>query len=184
MVQSDLNRSLIITLIFCAATACGGKPDSGNPNPDSGVPVMPAAALVKLENSGEIPRLDRSDTLAGPDTNHNGVRDDIEAYINATFKDPGQHAAVMQEARTVQSAILVDVTDPDATRAVSRSIMRSTHCMSSRFAHDQGALAPMVIGNQIEAMTANTKKRMKAYLAFNKSQDGTVASMPEGDTCE
>jgi len=35
-----------------------------------------------LEQSGLIPVLDRSADLAGPDLDNNGIRDDIDAYIN------------------------------------------------------------------------------------------------------
>jgi len=112
------------------------------------------------------------------------VRDDLDAYIQKTFQDPLQRAAVTQSARAMQSAITVDVTNPEATAAVGRSISRSTHCMFARFSDNQGALSPMAIDEKIEAMTANTIARMKAYLSYNKSRNGTVSSLPKGDTCD
>ncbi len=44
--------------------------------------------LQALEEEGTIPKLDRSKDLAGPDKNNNGVRDDIESYIDKTYPDP------------------------------------------------------------------------------------------------
>jgi hypothetical protein len=39
--------------------------------------------IKALENSGVIPKLDRSSDIKGPDQNLNGVRDDIDAWIAA-----------------------------------------------------------------------------------------------------
>lgn len=40
------------------------------------------------------------------------------------------------------------------------------------------------MSTDLEAMTTNTKKRLLAYLAYNKARSGTVSTMPKGDTCD
>ena len=184
MKRCSFPHCLINVVLLISLNACGGKTSSDHPGSGVTLSPTPTQALIKLETTGTIPTLDRSDTLAGPDTNNNGVRDDIDAYIQNTFQDPLERAAVTQSARSMQSAIVVDASDPDATQAVSRSMTRSVHCMFSRFSGNQGERSPMAIDDKIEAMTANTKARMKAYLAYNQSRNGTTSSIPTGDTCD
>ena len=43
---------------------------------------------------------------------------------------------------------------------------------------------PALVSQEIEDLTTNTKQRLKAYHSFNKALDGTMWSMPEGNTCE
>ncbi|GAA4027570.1 hypothetical protein [Actimicrobium antarcticum] len=169
--------------IGLAVAACGGR-DDDTTGAGATTPVTVASPLVQLENSGALPRLDRSASLAGPDANNNGVRDDIDDYINTKFTDPKQRAAVLQDARTMQKAVLVDPTNKEASKAVSLEMMAAVNCVSSRFPDGQGLESASAIGAKIEAITTNTKPRLKAYLAFNKSQDGTAISLPTGDTCE
>ena len=67
--------------------ACGGPnvPDSTTTPPGSF-----KEAFSQLEARGELPVLDRTDTIAGIDANQNGVRDDIEAFINSLPDTPVQ----------------------------------------------------------------------------------------------
>jgi hypothetical protein len=52
--------------------------------------------------SSAIPQLERSSDIAGPDANQNGVRDDIEAWINVQPLNEGQRKALIQMARWLQ----------------------------------------------------------------------------------
>ena len=58
------------------------------------------AMLASLSGCGaggnealEAPTLDRSSDIAGPDINKNGVRDDIEAWVNLQPVNEGQRKA-------------------------------------------------------------------------------------------
>lgn len=146
--------------------------------------AAPVENVSLLETSDFIPELDRLDSLAGLDANKNGVRDDIDVYIQITFKTALQRLAVSQAARALQSAVLVDATDANAALAVSQHIAKSINCMSSRFSDNQGSLSPGAVWRRLEAITVNTKIRITAYLAYDKSQVGYTTSLPKGDTCE
>lgn len=142
-----------------------------------------------MEEKGELPKLERGTAISGPDTNANGVRDDIDAIVTARFSEPAQRSAAVQSARAYQSSLTVDTTNKAATVAVSQAMMNATNCLFEKFpmgetAPAAGATTPGALSRELEAMTANTKPRLQAYLKFNKALDGTVSSVPKGSTCE
>jgi hypothetical protein len=175
-------------MIICmAATAsCGGGSgrDGGGNGENPAPEATTAEKIALLESSGKLPRLDRSASLAGPDGNANGIRDDIDLYISAQSFAPAQKAAVEQLARVSQLAITVDRSDRSAVEAVNLKDARAVNCTFLQFPASAGTgLAGRVAGD-IERLTANTKERLMAYLAFAKASDGMVLPSPEGDTCE
>lgn len=162
-------------------------PGSELPTPSPVTPSQPlspaAAAIAALEANGTIPKLDRSDSLAGPDLDGNGVRDDVDAWIKSKLTDPKQIAAAMQSAKAMQKAILVDLTNKVATRAVMALNDRATYCMLSVFPASANP-AGYDFDSKIESLTTNTKPRLRAYLAYNKALDGTTSSAPTSSTCD
>ena len=58
------------------------------------------------------------------------------------------------------------------------------HCIVLRFSGSDGSKNAGVVLRELESVTANTKARIKAYLAYSKAMDGAVLSLPEGDTCD
>ncbi len=141
--------------------------------------------LQALEKDGTIPKLDRSKDLAGPDKNNNGIRDDIEAYINKTYPEPSEKAAVMQYAKAIQKKLSVDTTDSLAVRAVVHEGGRGLYCLGERLDDPSEYISrASVVYKEIVAMTTNTKPRLLAYLAFDKALDGWVISAPTGEVCD
>jgi hypothetical protein len=138
--------------------------------------------IKALEDSGKLPKLDRSTSIAGPDTNNNGIRDDIDAWIAALPITEVQRKAAEQTAKSLQATLVVDTTDKAALDQVSNLSSRSIRCMRLSFMPDyqQG----FDLGSQIEAITANTKERAKQYLAYNRARSGTVSSSLPGNTCD
>jgi hypothetical protein len=173
--------------------ACGGSGAGSVPSPTPGVGTTPVAtqapqsgaqkAITKLETSSDLPTLDRSASLAGPDVDRNGVRDDVDAYIKKNYTDPKEVAAVMQMAKGMQAAVLVDPKDKAATTLVSDNLDRGIQCAIDSFVDHAKASQAM---RAIEAITPNTKRRLLAYLAYNHSQDGTVSEdfLPGTNTCD
>lgn len=144
----------------------------------------PQAQLAALEAAGTIPTLERGGSLAGIDTNGNGVRDDVEAYITAKYPDAPQRAAAMQAASALQAALFVNVQDVAAAKDVSRRVTSAARCIFSRFPGPPTSQYPARVMKELEGVTTNTKARLLAYLAYNKALDGTSSSLPVGDTCE
>ena len=131
-----------------------------------------------------VPRIDRSDTLLGTDADSNGVRDDIDAYLSATYTSSGQLSAATQMAKAMRNTLKVDPTDRLAVKLVDRQNSRAIHCLYSKFEGGTVSKEPSRVVSEIESMTSNTKKRLLAYLKYNRALDGTSSSLPDEDTCE
>ena len=116
------SRARLLTCVALLVSGCSGGNDdsSSNPTPQSpasgSAPTTPAssagisvaAALAQLEASGVIPVLNRDDTVAGPDADKNGVRDDIDGYIRALPDAQAQKNALSQSARAIQSSLIAN----------------------------------------------------------------------------
>lgn len=150
-----------------------------------GTPVdTPAAQLAALEASGAIPTLERGSLLQGVDANGNGVRDDIDSYIQTQYAAAAQRAAAVQVARALQRAVLLSPATTESAKAASITVSNAVNCVFVRFPGGASSKDPARVVKELEGVTANTKPRLLAYLAYNKLLDGTSSALPEGDTCE
>jgi transcriptional antiterminator Rof (Rho-off) len=141
-------------------------------------PLSPAAAAISsLEANGTIPKLDRSDSLAGPDLDGNGVRDDVDAWIKSKLTDQKQVAAAMQFARAMQKALLVEKGNRIAAKAQSLISHRALDCLFVHFENENTPLSLDRVMGGITSISTNTKERLRAYLEYNKSLNGTTSSL-------
>lgn len=153
---------------------CGGGGSGGR------IPIADGP-LKEVEQSGELPPLDRSSDIRGPDADNNGIRDDIDAYIASLQVTDGQRKAVEQMARALQSALLVDLEDPEELRRVSDLGMRGNRCLSINFSDFDEKLNVLT---KIEGITANTQERAFQYMKYNQALSGGVYRLLKGDTCD
>lgn len=174
-----LSAPLPAILAGAILAACGGSSKDDPPPP----PLTAKQQIVALEDAGGIPKLDRSPTLTGTDSDGNGVRDDIDSYLAAHYPQAPQRAAALQTAKAMQKAMTVDKNDVLAVKAVDRELARGINCIYARFAAG-GDTPPSRVTREVESVTANTKERLLAYLALSKALDGTSSALPEGDTCD
>ncbi len=173
-------RALCASMALASAlAACGGGGVAS-----SGAALTPQEQIAQLEASGALPSLDRTDSIAGIDANANGVRDDIERYIEKKYTVPAERAAAMQMARAFQQMLLEDKSDLAALDKVSADAMRGVNCVSLVYSSIEEFTEGHKIATEIEAITTNTKRRLLAYLAYNKARSGSVSRLPEGDTCD
>lgn len=153
--------------------------------PPSTPPVAGSSTLrdqiAALERIGTVPVLDRSRDIPGPDLNRNGVRDDIEAWIQTRPIDESQRRALMQKARDLQMTLLIDLEDKAALSLHGDQLMASTKCAGDRFDPRSESYG---YTRKIEAMTANTRQRAARYAQYNAAQSGSSTAYPSGDTCE
>jgi hypothetical protein len=149
-------------------------------------PIAPASPplgeqISALERSGAYPALDRSNSIAGPDANRNGVRDDVEAWVNAQPLVDVQRKALLQKARALQQTLLVDLKDKAALQRVGEGLVASSNCGGDVFSPYIGFSQ---LAGKIEAMTANTKERAVRYMQYNAARSGSSTTLPNGNTCE
>lgn len=169
-----MKKKLLLCLLLVAITGC---------DDDNYIERTPAEQITDLETSGKLPILDRSDDVIGPDTNSNGVRDDIDAYIDRVYTQPEQHTAVIQIAKAMQKKMTVDITDKIAIKKLHVEYARAINCSREQFKVTGGTYTSAV-PTELRAMTTNTKKRLLTSLAVSKASDGMVLSLVSGDTCE
>lgn len=166
---------MVAWVLALLMTGCGGGGTGGTASP-----LTPQEEIARLEANGELPVLEREPTLGGIDANSNGVRDDIERHIEKKYTEPAQRKAAMQTARAYQRMLLLDKSDPVAVEAVVVASARAVDCVFDTFPGTGGS----ELSRELEAMSTNTKDRLKAYIAFNKAASGSVSGSFKGHGCD
>ena len=85
-------------------------------------------------DSSDIPPPAAQETVAGIDANGDGVRDDIEAYIDATYPVSAQgdtNRALRQFARAAQ-VTMIDASEPAPSVAHAAERFRALECLMAR----------------------------------------------------
>lgn len=110
-----------------------------------------------------------SESLAGVDTNNDGVRDDVEQYINTTYANSAKtRNALRQSAKALQGAIL-DANDKRKSLQHAEETDRASDCIAYVRPNDY-----VQVAREMEARIANTDERLRAYLAYNKQLEGQM----------
>lgn len=170
-----VSMALIATLLAgCGGGGVGSFGPFGGGSAASAVSI--SNAIGQAESSGAIPILNRDATVTGVDANANGVRDDIDQYINSLPDTVPQKAALTQSATALGIALTVNTADPIALNAAATKVMNSTICLYSVY----GTVQASQKGGDIEKFTVNTRTRLAAYEAFNTALSGSTAKIPTG----
>jgi hypothetical protein len=127
-------------------------------------------------DSSDIPPPSVQEPVAGVDANGDGVRDDIEVYIDATYPVPAQgdtNRALRQFARAAQ-ATMIDAGEPARSVAHAAERFRALECLMARRPVDFH-----LIFVELRARLLNTTARSVAYLqADNHVRAGNVPLLP------
>jgi hypothetical protein len=173
-------------LIGCKPAGPANRP--AHPPPDdpaeTTTPPTSEELVEQLEASSSIPDLEREHVVAGIDVDQNGIRDDVDKYIYARY--PKLIGPAQQLAKALQASVLVDLEDPVALGHVAMDIARAVDCVDRSVENIVNKPDDPDVIDALQAITANTKHRMRSYLAFNSALDGTL-SFPyplEGDVCD
>ncbi|KXO13126.1 UPF0325 protein YaeH [Moritella sp. JT01] len=134
------------------------------------------------------PILDRSDSLTGPDENADGIRDDVEAFIDALEVTEPVRKALKQDAKFMQENLHYDFSEKNDTNIVKALEIANKH--NKVIACKRFVGIPVRdrtnTSRTIEALTYNTKSRTMAYLTYNHLLDGSTSiSLPaKEEYCE
>lgn len=137
-------------------------------------------AIMAAESNGSIPKLNHDNTIAGPDKDNNGIRDDIDAYIATLPYTEVQKKAVKQHAKALSTSLTVDTTDKTALLKVADDMSRASECVYTKLADN----IPSKIKSDNEKMIVNTKNRFLQYEKFNSALSGGVFASQVGDGCD
>lgn len=137
-------------------------------------------AIMAAESNGSIPRLNHDNTIAGPDNDSNGIRDDIDAYIATLPYTEVQKKAVQQNARVLSSSLTVDTTDKVALQKIANDMSNASWCIYTKLTDGTAGKT----AGELEKMIVNTKNRFIQYEKYNSALSGSVSKSPEGDGCD
>ncbi|GKS57940.1 hypothetical protein YTPLAS18_14670 [Nitrospira sp.] len=113
--------------------------------------------------------------MAGADSDRNGVRDDIDAYIDQTYADAGTRTALRQYGRAVQGAMLdADNAVLSLTHAIER--FRAIECVMARRPNDFPA-----VFSDLRSRILDTDARTKAYLQADGQVKANTPSLLPAD---
>ncbi|HFQ5008773.1 TPA: chromosome partitioning protein ParA [Vibrio vulnificus] len=201
-----MTRTLMTMLVVASVAGCNssGESRSTSPSPATATPSIQIEKtdelIATLKSQKTIndqlmviyeryePLLDRSDSLTGPDTNQDGIRDDIEAFIDVLEVTEPIRKALKQDARSAQENISYDFSDKTES-----SVSKATE-ISKKF--DQALACYEFVGVEVDdiinssrllmSLTYNTKKRTLAFLSYNRLLNGSTSVMlaPEAMYCE
>lgn len=110
----------------------------------------------------------------------NGIRADVDKYINSLTITPKQKAALKYDASLFQKVLTVDVSDDAAVTSLSQKMANSLNCINTMFDDMNKSMDTM---SEIERMTFNTVEKSDAYTLYNQRQSTAPINMPAGDTC-
>jgi len=180
-----MNRRLVLALLIVSPTvsSCGeddGSTPSPTPTPTATQAVSSiSTAIESALAAGSIPRLDTGPSVAGPDTNSNGIRDDIDSFINTLSDSEAGKASLRQLATAVQASLAINVSDQNALASGAQKITSGTQCVFSQYPEDTASDRV----DDIEKYTVNTRERFLAYGQFNTALNGSVNLTAEGTGC-
>lgn len=167
----------LIVLSALAVSGCGGG--TGASPPPAASPT-PAETIRAMESRGELPTLDRTATLTGIDADTDGVRDDLERYIDALPDSDPQKKALRQLAHALDLTLVVDLTNEAALRAAAAELSDSINCAWKVYPPET---APKRV-EEVRRYAVNTRQRFEAYEKYNQARSGAVIAIPSGDTCK
>lgn len=170
-----------ISLVFEVATGTpagtyGGtlhlRQTSGRGNDTQGRPLplkITVGDLLYPPDPGEAGKA----TLEGIDSDGDGIRDDVQRYIQLTHPDaPAVRAGLGQYARGLQTALLV-ATDREESRRVAKELDRADECLEHFVGFDAYAF-----GDDVTIEMLNTEARSRAYISFDHNLGGTITRIP------
>jgi hypothetical protein len=123
-------------------------------------------------------------TLLGIDVNHNGVRDDVERKVYATYKKAIERAVMMQAFRTEQAMLA----DPDLVKNAREWAKKEDKVIDCneylKFYKNQKRIRG--IYKFVNNVQYNTKERVKKFYGYDQELSGGVYSIgkPVLQNCE
>jgi len=109
-------------------------------------------------------------TLLGIDSNHNGVRDDVERAIYLHYKTPVEQAVIMQHMKGIQ-AVFADANRVMNAVALEKQLGKSGDCILYFYSIKHIEIKYPKYAKNIQI---NTKERLKAWLDYDNALSGGV----------
>lgn len=182
------SASLALLLSACGGSGSNANEPSSNSSSDTAVSSRSSSsvatiqsALLAAQSKGDLPILDKSESVNGVDSNNDGIRDDIKTYIDSLPDTPAQKKSLVQLSKALQYSLTIDPTDKVSVVLAANKIFAASSCIQFSYS------SPSFASNRnqgIEKYLINTKVRLNAYSKFNVAASGGSYVLPEGDGCD
>lgn len=182
MKRNILLGAVLVTVVAVLVISCKG----GDDNPSAGgsdttPPIIsdgsdatppPTTSSNLPPDPGEAGKA----TLAGIDSDNDGVRDDIQIAIFKRYPDDEiKRKALTQNAKALQDAVVAgNSLDTDAIFQASKSVINAVDCLSKKG----------IDGSFVENNIVNTSERSEAYIEFNSTLNGQFFGDGDENPCE
>lgn len=147
--------------------------------------ILLITTLIGCASSGDravasnYPKLGSTNSLKGVDDNTNGIRDDIDAFIESQKLPERERRAVQFQSRTIQDAIVYGESDIKSLSKVIHDYKKAMSCMMGLNSDEKSALYRNYVTSSIEKLSINTTSRYKSYMKFIKNFNGDTFSSSE-----
>jgi hypothetical protein len=170
------SQLLLVVIILCLGAGCTKKSSSKTDeimNADQGFQFPPGFPPDPAEAGKK--------TLEGIDSDHDGLRDDLQRWIYARFpSDSKKRASLRQMATSYQNDLFLKH-DREIMVTAFKRLSKAIDCLEDTFGDENSEM------EFIRAKVLNTKERTKRFLEINQWYDGMTLgpSKPsDGAPCE
>lgn len=133
----------------------------------------PTPVTVSQAIQSVLPKLDQSGSLGGPDTNSNGIRDDVDTFLSAQTLAASERTFLVSHAKALQGVMLMNVNNSGDVSRQFKILAQSLFCSRPATATIAG------LEDRLLYLTFNTPERLAQYERFNKAASGL--SITTGD---
>ena len=162
--RSDFVRVLLfVSVCFTMGAGCSRCSGSRTEIPTPGLSTIQVPGLPP--DPGEA----GMKTLDGVDSDHDGVRDDIQRWIAIKFKDSEKKRAALRQLAIAMQQELRSVDDRIQSQQDSIRTLKAVDCMSGIF--EESNQGDQVL-RELESLAYNTAERSQAAIKVDKNFDG------------
>ena len=111
-------------------------------------------------------------TIAGVDSDNDGIRDDIQRFIELNYGGSQKTKAVLQQTAIALQKILVNTPNSLAAQENAETVSRAIEC--SYYINPTNAAD---INDRLRSKFLNTVERSRAYLSFDAKLSGKIIIM-------
>jgi len=119
-------------------------------------------------------------TLAGIDSDNDGVRDDVQRWIVITYPNSQKTRTALRQMAKAMQLIIMNASNPAAARANSIMADKASFCIDFVRAQVLGTVITDTykINRETEAIFLNTAARTKAWLQADHYLSGMMFNIP------
>ena len=121
-----------------------------------------------------------NENVSGIDANSNGIRDDIDRFIESLPVTTEQKNHLSAYAFYIQLTMVITPLTREKSDELAKKKAQAQICAMNALSNRKQGREYI---RQIETNSINTYQRKQAYDAYNKSRNGTELRLPSAENC-